>query len=165
MQTVTVAVADVDSDRRATYERLLHGEDGITVLSNVGQNNLVRNDHTFSCRRQTQRTGTSASENEVARIKRLNPRVVLINLDMVADEEQALFLSLRCVCPESRMVLLAADAVSEAMIIQAFEIGAQGYLKNETVELHLSRAVQVVGRGESWVSSKILGSIMDRILN
>jgi DNA-binding NarL/FixJ family response regulator len=165
MQTVTVAVADVDRNRRATYERFLHGEDGITLLSNVGQNNAVRNDHAFSCRRQTQRTFASASENEVARIKRLNPKVVLINLDKATDEEQALFLSLRCVCPESRIVLLAADAVSEATIIQAFEIGAQGYLKNETVELHLLRAVQVVGRGESWVPSKILGSIMDRLLN
>lgn len=163
MQTVTVAVADVDRDRRASYERLLYGEDGITLLSNVGQNDVVRNDHTFLCRRLAQRACASASE--VARIKRLNPRVVLINLDMVADEDQALFLSLRCECPESRIVLLAADTASETKIIQALEIGAQGYLKNETVELNLSRAVQTVGRGESWLPSKMLGCIMDRILN
>lgn len=165
MQTVTVAVADVDRDRRASYERLLHGEEGITLLSNVGQNNVVRNDHTFSCRRQTQRTGASPSENEVARIKRLNPRVMLVNLDMGTDEDQALFLSLRSVCPQSRIVLLAADTVNETKIIQALEIGAQGYLKNETVELHLSKAVQMVGRGESWLPSKMMGRIMDRILN
>ncbi|MBI5891266.1 MAG: response regulator transcription factor [Nitrosomonadales bacterium] len=165
MQTVTVAVADVDRHRRAEYERLLHGEDGITLLSNVGPNNGERNDHTFANRRREQRTDISACENEVARIKRLRPAVMLVNLDVCADENHALLLSLRCVCPESRIVLLADDTVQESKILQALEVGARGYLRNDTVGLHLSKAVQVVGRGESWVPRKMLGSIMDRVLN
>jgi DNA-binding NarL/FixJ family response regulator len=165
MQTVTVAIADIDRDRRAGYERLLHGESGITLLSSVGTDSEDRNDYAFVNRRLKQRTDISACENEVARIKRLKPIVMLVNLDMCADEDHALLLSLRNECPESHIVLLAHDAVHESKIIQALEIGARGYLKNESVELHLSKAVQVVGRGEAWVPRKMLGSIMDRVLN
>ena len=165
MQTVTVAIADVNRDRRAGYERLLHGESGITLLSNVGLDGEDRNYHAFVNRRHKQRTNISASENEVARIKRLKPIVMLVSLDLCADEDHALLLALRSECPESRIVLLADDAVHESKIIQALEIGARGYLKLESVELHLSRAVQVVGRGESWVPRKMLGSILDRLLN
>lgn len=165
MQTVTVAVADVNRDRRAGFERLLHGEEGIELLSNVGSSNGERNDHAFVNRRARQRTDISASENEVARIKRLQPKVMLVNLDLNADEDHALLLSLRSECPEARIVLLTDDTVHESKIFQALEIGAIGYLKNESVVAHLSRAVTVVGRGEAWVPRKMLGSIMDRVLN
>ncbi|MBU1424392.1 MAG: DNA-binding response regulator [Gammaproteobacteria bacterium] len=165
MQTVTVAVADVDRDRRVAYERLLHGEEGITLLSNAGPNNGDRNDHAFANRRREQRTDVSACENEVARLKRLKPSVMLVSMDMGEDEDHALLLSLRCVCPESHIVLLADDAVYDSKILQALAIGARGYLKHETAELHISKAVQVVGRGEAWVPRKMLGRIMDRVLN
>ena len=165
MQNVTVAIADVDRDRRAEYERLLHDEDGITLLSNVGTSNGDRNDHAFVNRRAKQRTDVLAYENEVARIKRLKPHVMLVNLDMSDDEGHALLLSLRCECPDTHIVLLTDDFVQESKIIQALEIGARGYLSNKTVEMHLLRAVQVVGRGEAWVPRKMLGNIMDRVLN
>jgi DNA-binding NarL/FixJ family response regulator len=165
MHSVTVAVADVNRDRRAGFERLLYGEDGIELLSTVGSNNGDRHDHAFVNRRTKQRTDVSANENEVARIKRLQPRVMLVNLDLNADEDHALLLSLRTECPEARIVLLTDDTVHESRILQALEIGAIGYLKNEAIELHLSRAVTVVGRGEAWVPRKMLGKIMDRVLN
>lgn len=165
MQMVTVAVADVDRDRRAGFERLLYGEDGITLLSNSGPNSGERNDHTFANRRMVQRTTITECENEVARIKRLKPSVMLVNLDMCADENHALLLSLRNVCPDSKVVVLANDAVHESKIIQALEMGARGYLRNETISLHLSKAIQVVGRGDSWVPRKLMGRIVDRLLN
>src|SRR5664279_5203045 len=123
MQTITVAVADVNRDRRMGYERLLYGEDGITLLSNVGPSNGERNDHAFVNRRLQQRTNVTECENEVARIKRLRPAVMLINLDTGADENHVLLLSLRSVCPESHIVVLADDAVHENKIIQAIEFG------------------------------------------
>jgi len=165
MQNVTVAIADVNRDRRAAYERLLHGEDGITLLSNAGSSNGDRNDHAFVNRRAKQRTDILAYENEVARIKRLKPCVMLVNLDLSEDEGHALLLSLRSECPETHIVLLTDDFVQESKLIQALEIGARGYLSNDSVELYLSRAVQVVARGEAWVPRKMLGNIMDRVLN
>jgi DNA-binding NarL/FixJ family response regulator len=165
MKNVTVAIADIDHDRRLLYERLLHGEDGITLLSNVGPGKGDRNDHAFVNRRSQQRTDVSACENEVARIKRLRPSVMLVNVDMNNDEDHALLLSLRCECPDAHIVLLTDDFVQESKIIQALAIGARGYLSNEAVKFHLSRAVQVVGRGEAWVPRKMLGNIMDHMLH
>jgi DNA-binding NarL/FixJ family response regulator len=168
MQNVTVAIADTDRDRRLSYERLLHGEDGITLLSNVNPSkvdgNGDRNDHAFVNRRHKQRTNDSACENEVARIKRLKPHVMLVSLDLGADEDHALLLSLRNECPEVHMVLLADDSVHENTIMQALEMGVRGYLKKEAALLHLSRAIQVVGRGEAWVPRKMLGNIMDHMM-
>lgn len=165
MQPVTVAIADTDRDRRAGYERFLQGELGITLLTNDTSRNEAGNNHTFADRRLKPRTNVTASEDEVARIKRLKPLVLLVNLNLCADEDYALLLSLRCECPDALMILLADDSVHENQILQALEIGARGYLKNETVQLHLSKAIQAVGRGEAWVPRKMMGNIMDHMLN
>lgn len=165
IQPVTVAIADTDRDRRAGYERLLQSEIGITLLTNVTSSNEVSNDHAFVNRRLNPRTNVTASEDEVARIKRLKPLVLLVNLNLCTDDDYALLRSLRRECPWAKMVLLTNDSIHESQIIQALEIGARGYLKYETVQLHLSMAIRVVGRGEAWVPRKMLGNIMDYMLN
>lgn len=165
IQPVTVAIADADCDRRAGYESVLQGEIGITLLGKVRSSHAIDNDATFTDRRLKPRTNVSANEDEVARIKRLKPLVLLVNLNLCADEDYALLLSLRCECPDSLIVLLADDSVHENKIIQALEIGARGYLKNETAQHYLTKAIQVVGRGEAWVSRKMLGNIMDQVMN
>ncbi|MBU0621592.1 MAG: DNA-binding response regulator [Gammaproteobacteria bacterium] len=165
MQSITVAIADVDCGRRAKYERLLLGEDGIKLLSNVEVNDGGKEGLESGIARSRQNLGGLKYEIEVDRIKRLNPVVTLVKVDMDVDEDQALFLSLRSECPEARIVLLADDAIQESRIIQALEIGARGYLKNEAVEHNLTRAVHAVGRGEAWVPRKMLGRILDRMLN
>lgn len=164
-QTVTVAIADTDRDRRAGYERFLQDEHGITLLRNVTSGKEVGHSNDYLNRRIKPRTDISASEDEVARIKRLNPHVLLVNLNLCADEDYALLLSLRCECPGALMILLADDSVDENKIIQAFKIGARSYLKYETVQHHLSRAIQAVGHGEAWVPRKMMGNIMEYILN
>lgn len=165
IQPVTVAIADADRDRRAGYERLLQDEIGITLLTNATSSNEVSDDHAFVDRRLKPRTDVTANENEVARIKRLKPLVLLVNLNLCTDDDYALLLSLRRDCPEALIVLLADDSIHESQILQALEIGARGYLKHETIQLHLSMAIRVVSRGEAWVPRKMLGSIMDHILN
>lgn len=174
MQPITVAIADTDRDRRAGYERLLQGESGITLLTNVasgdevGEERLLSgrpNDHVFENRRLKPRTNVAENEDEVARIKRLKPLVLLVNLNLCTDEDYALLLSLRRECPDTLMVFLADDSVHESKILKVLEIGARGYLKYETVQFHLSGAIQAVGRGEAWVPRKMLGNIMDHMLN
>lgn len=165
IQPVTVAIADADHARRAKYERLLQGEIGITLLTNVASSTEARNDSEFVNRRLKPRTDVTAKEDEVARIKRLKPLVLLVNLDLCTDEDYALLLSLRRECPETLMVLLADDSIQESQLIKILEIGARGYLKNETVQHHLSMAIRVVGRGEAWVPRKMLGDIMSQMLN
>jgi DNA-binding NarL/FixJ family response regulator len=162
-QSVTVAIADADRERRAGYERLLQGEAGITLLTNSTASHETGN--AFVNRRHKPRTNLTENENEVARIKRLKPLVLLINLNLCTDDDSALLLSLRRECPEAQMVFLADDSIQEDKILKVLEIGARGYLTYETVRLHLSKAVQVVSQGEAWVPRKMLGSIMEHMLN
>jgi DNA-binding NarL/FixJ family response regulator len=164
-QPITVAIADIDRDRRAKYERLLEGEPDITLLKDITSGNKASIDHALVNRRLEPRKNVSASENEVARIKRLRPLVLLVNLNLCTNEDYALLLSLRRECPEALIVLLTDDSVNEDQIKRILELGARGYLKNETVQLHLSKAIRVVGRGEAWVSRKMMGDIMSHILN
>jgi DNA-binding NarL/FixJ family response regulator len=164
-QSVTVAVADADHERRAGYERLLQGEAGITLLTNGTASEKAGSGRAFVDRRLKPRTNLTLIENEVARIKRLKPLVLLINLNLCTDEDSVLLLSLRHECPEAQLVFLADDSIQEDKILKVLEIGARGYLKYETVRLHLSRAIQVVSQGEAWVPRKMLGNIMERVLN
>lgn len=165
-QPVTVAIADVDSDRRAKHERFLQGYMGITVLTNSASSNKVNDDgHAFVDRRLKPRKKIEENANEVARIKRLNPLVLLVNLNLCTDEDYALLLSLRNECPDVLMVLLTDDSVREDQMQKIIEIGARGYLKYESVQLHLSKAIQVVSRGEAWVPRKMMGNMMNRLLS
>lgn len=166
IQPVPVAIADADRTRRTEFERFLQSDNGIKLLSNgeTGSGNGV-GAHEFTDRRLKSRTDISAEEDEVARIKRLNPLVLLVNLNLCGDEDYSLLLSLRRECPDALMVLLTDDSIREDQLMKIMEIGARGYLKNETVQLHLSKAIQAVGRGEAWVPRKMLGGIMDHMLN
>lgn len=158
MQTVTVAIADADGVRRAKFEQLLQGEAGIRLLA-------FEEGAAYASLRSGRCSPATGYEDEVDRIKRLNPEVTLVKMDKDADEDQALFLSLRIECPDAQIVLLADDALQESRIIQALEIGARGCLTFGTAERHLTKAVRAVGRGEAWVPPGMLGRILDRILN
>ena len=162
MQPVTVAVADADSDRRARYEHSLRDELGVVLLTNVASSN----DSTLVSRRAKSRAHISATENEVARVKRLKPRVLLVDSNLCSGEDMTMLVSLRRECHETLVVLLVADesSISEEMIIQAMGAGARGYLSRETAQRNLSRVAQVVERGEIWVPRKMLCKIMDRVL-
>ncbi len=164
-QPVTVAIADVDCDRREKHERLLQGCLDITLLTNVASDREISDGHAFVNRRIKPRKKVAENASEVARIKQLNPLVLLVNLNLCTDEDYALLLSLRSECPEALMVLLADDSVREDQMLKIMEIGARGYLKYETVQLHLSKAIQVVGRGEAWVPRKMMGNMMSRLLS
>ena len=165
IQPVTVAIADFDHDRRAEYESLLQSELGISLLTNVMLSNETINEYGLVNRRFKPRSNLTASEDEVARIKRINPLVLLVSLNLCSDDDYALLLSLRNECSGALMVLLADDSVREDQLLKVLEIGARGYLKHDDVRLHLSRAIQVVGRGEAWVPRKMLGNIMSHMLN
>jgi DNA-binding NarL/FixJ family response regulator len=164
MQPVTVAIADVDHGRRNGYERILQDEPDIILLTNVASCIEAVNDAKFVDRRLKPRTNVTASEDEVARIKRLKPLVLLVNLDKCANEDYALLVSLRRECPEMLVVLLADDSVDESKIIQALKTGARGYLQQQAANLHLTKVIQLVACGETWVPRKMVGDIMDNIL-
>ena len=163
MQPVTVAVADADNDRRAKYEHSLRDELGVVLLTN----GVSSNNSTLVSRRAKSRAHIPATENEVARAKRLKPRVLLVDSNLCSGENLSMLASLRRECQETLVVLLVADesSISEEVIIQAMGAGVRGYLSREAAQHNLSRVAQVVDRGDIWVPRKMLGKILDRVLH
>lgn len=165
MQPVTVAIVDSDVKRRAKYEDSLRGELGCALLTSVTPRQEASNDDLFADRRRKSRSNVTAGEEEVYRIGRLKPRVLLINLDLNADEDCAMLVSMRRACPEALMVLLADDSAQEDHILQAMEIGVRGYLNQKATKSQLLKAIQVVDSGEAWVPRVMLDKIMRRVLH
>lgn len=140
MRAITVAIADDNREKRAKYEHALQGAQGIMVLTDI-----------------------AANESDITRIRRLNPRVLLVSLKEATDADCAMLNLLRRECPEMRMILLTDESViQEDQVMQALAKGAHGYLNPEADPVHISKAVHVIDRGEAWVPRRMLGGIMDQ---
>jgi hypothetical protein len=79
MQMVTVAIADTDSGRREKLEQSLQREQDITVLTNVMSEMSGK-------RRLKLHTDITEIEDVIARIGRLKPRILFVNLDESTGE-------------------------------------------------------------------------------
>lgn len=141
MQAITVAIADDDGEERAKYEHALQGAQGIRVLTEI-----------------------STDESDITRIRRLNPRVLLVSLKEATDADCAMLNSLRGKCPEMRVILFTdASVIQEDQVMQALAKGAHGYLNLEAGPAHISKAIHVINQGEAWVPRSMLGKVMDQI--
>lgn len=162
MQPITVAIADDDGGRRARFEHSLQGEQGIRVLADVATD---ISDVTGN-RRLSPRTSMTAIENMVARIRRLNPRVLFADLKQCTEANCAMLVSLRRDCPGTLVVLLADESTQqEDQVMQALAKGARGYMDIEADVVHVAKAVHVIDRGEAWVPRRMLGKVMDQVLH
>ena len=161
MQTVTVAIADADHGRRNKLEQILQGEQGIEVLTNVLSNgsSVTSNDQ------PRLHAGMVEVEDIIARIGHLRPRILFIHLDPSNEANFALLEALHREYPETFVVLLTDKSIREEHVIQALANGARGCLSHEADPFHFLKAVRVVDRGEIWVTRRMLGKIMDKVLH
>jgi DNA-binding NarL/FixJ family response regulator len=161
MQTVTVAIADTDAGRRAKLEQSLQGGPGIEVLTDVmSDQDGVPADH-----EPEPHKNPVSTEDVVARITHLKPRILFVNLDLSVERECALLEALHRTCPETLVLLLTDKSFQEEQVIQALANGARGCLSHEADPFYFLKAVRVVDRGEIWVTRRMLGKIMDRVLH
>ncbi|HVW64216.1 MAG TPA: DNA-binding response regulator [Nitrosospira sp.] len=160
METVTVAIADMDAGRRTKLEQSLQGGEGITVLTDImapGDN--APTDGEF------QDYESGSMEEIVAKIAQLKPRILFMNLDQSIIGDFALLDALHRVCPETLVVLLTDRTAQDEQIIQALAYGARGCLSHEADPCYFLKAVHVIDRGEIWVTRKMLSKIMDKVLH
>ncbi|ARO86827.1 DNA-binding response regulator [Nitrosospira lacus] len=161
MQTVTVAIADTNPGRRAKLEQSLQGGQGIKLLTNVipeGSNASVGH-------QLESHADMTSVEEVVARIRQLNPRILFINFDQSTGGDFALLGALQRECPETLVVLLTDKSAQDEQILQALANGARGCLNHEADPFYFLKAVRVVDQGEIWVTRKMLGKIMDKVLH
>ena len=160
MQTVTVAIADMNPSRRSKLEQSLQSGEGITVLTDImPPGDDASGDGEF------QAYENGSMEEVVAKIAQLKPRILFINLDQSIIGDFALLDALHRECPETLVVLLTDRSAQEEQIIQALAYGARGCLSHEADPYYFLKAVHVIDRGEIWDTRKMLGKIMDKVLH
>ena len=159
MQMVTVGIADTDPGRRIKLEQYLQGGPGIKVLTNImPSKNEIKHQIEPD-------TAVIPVDEVVTRVGQLKPRIVFVSLDQSVGGDFALLEALHRECPETLVLLLTDKSVQEEQIIQALASGARGCLSHEADPLYFLKAVHVVDRGEIWVTRKMLGKIMDKVLH
>ena len=158
---VTVAIADTNPGRRAKLEQSLRGGQGIKLLTNV-----MPDGSDASIGRQLESHADMASiEEVVARISQLRPRILFINFDQSTEGDFALLGALQRECPETLVVLLTDKSAQDEQILEALANGARGCLNHEADPFYFLKAVRVVDQGEIWVTRRMLGKIMDKVLH
>ena len=161
MQTVTVAIADIDPGRRRKLEQFLQDGPGITVLGNVMPNG---NSQYIEPEAGTH-AHFEAMDDIVAKVSEARPRILFIDLDYSREGDFALLEAVHRESPGTLVLLLADKSAREEQILQGLANGARGCLSHEADPLYFVKAVRVVDQGEIWVTRRMLGKIMDKVLH
>jgi two-component system, NarL family, response regulator LiaR len=105
-----------------------------------------------------------AAEGEAAIrvVLETGPDVVLMDLDMPGLSGVEATRRLATLAPLSRVLVLTGSAAQKD-VVDAIMAGATGYLIKDAPIEELIRAIEAVRAGESVVSSKIAGRILERV--
>lgn len=162
MQPITVAVVEIDQDQHIPVEKFVRqNQTNVELLTDTRSNyaNHVE-------RRFVSRHSVTPVENAIARIKRLNPRVLLVNANKSIDAYCDLLLALQYQCPDTQAILIIDETVAEEnYLLKMLASGARGFIPNNLDALNFSKIVKAVDQGEAWVSRKMTGKIMHEIVS
>jgi DNA-binding NarL/FixJ family response regulator len=106
----------------------------------------------------------SDGREALALLEALQPDILLIDIAMpglngletaarVADE-----------FPQIKLIILSMYA-NEENVVQALRAGAAGYLLKDSATIELERAIEAVGRGETYLSSPVSHTVIDGYLD
>ena len=161
MQPINVAVVDVNQQKRTAMENLLQQDrQNFAVLTDVSSRQSVR----IKERRLKLRKNVTLIEDNLARVNRLEPKVLFVNAQFFLDADCMFFVLLRRQCPEILVILLTDETTKENEILQALASGVCGFLNQKSNLVEFLKATKAVEHGEAWVPRKFLGKIMGRIL-
>lgn len=139
MPAITVLIAERQKAARAACVELLEPEKGIRIVGEA-------------------KSGIEA----IASVRRLRPRIVLLDFDLARSAGHSLIPALRHKSPRTQVILLThGSAASRAF--EALAYGARGYVDRSFARTFLARAVRVVDGGEAWVPRKMVARIIDRL--
>ena len=95
-------------------------------------------------------------------IRRSQPDVLLVECTNLANDLDTLA-RLRMLLPETK-VLLLSESPSEDFECRAIQAGARGCIPKEADLSALDRALQVVGKGEIWVSRHLATHLIESVI-
>ncbi len=136
---IRVALVDDQSLIRAGLRALLAAEDGIEVVGEAAD-----------------------GEQAVARVARLRPDVVLMDLVMPVVDGVTAIKRILARDPDAKILVLTSFASEDAML-PALRAGASGYLLKDTDPAELERAVRAAAAGEALLSPVVAARLLREV--
>ncbi|WP_143074301.1 response regulator transcription factor [Nitrosomonas sp. Nm166] len=154
-----MAMVEIDQDQHVALEKFLpQNETHVALITDIQSNykNIER--------RLVSRDTVTAIDNAIARIKRLNPRILLVNANKPTDEYCDLLFTLRQQCPDTQAILIINEAVEENYLLKTLASGARGFITDSFDSLNFSKVIRAIDRGEAWISRQMIKKIMHYIV-
>ena len=159
MQPITVMMVETDQDQSIAIEDLFkNNKKYIQIMNEIKD---VGNDATEVSFQPRE----NFVDRALAKINRLNPKVILINANQTREEYFDLLIALQSQQPSVQCIFVINESTSEAYILRALANGAQGFVMNELASVDLMKIINAIDRGEIWASRKILSKAMDMIIS
>ena len=159
MQPITVAMVEIDQDQHVALEKFLpRNETNVALLTDIPSNykNIER--------RLISRDAVTAVDNAIARIRRLNPRILLVNANKPTDEYCDLLFTLWQQCPDTQAILIINEMVEENYLLRTLASGARGFITNSFDSLNFLKLIRAINRGEAWIPRQMIRKIMHHIV-
>ena len=159
MQPITVAMVEIDQDQHVALEKFLpRNETNVALLTDIPSNykNIER--------RLISRDAVTAVDNAIARIRRLNPRILLVNANKPTDEYCDLLFTLWQQCPDTQAILIINETVEENYLLRTLACGARGFITNSFDSFNFLKLIRAINRGEAWIPRQMIRKIMHHIV-
>ena len=96
-------------------------------------------------------------------VEQLTPDIVLLDISMKETDGLEALQRLKCVRPQSKVLILSMHT-DPALIMQALESGAHGYLLKDTTATELEHALDALRNNERYLSPAIAHTVIDQAL-
>lgn len=107
---------------------------------------------------------TQTATQALALAEKLQPDVILLNVDTLRTEDVELVACLDQLYPHLKLMLINADHTPDDMILEAYRQGVRAcLLKAHNTLAEIVEAVHALYRGEAILSPQMAGEILDEV--
>ena len=90
------------------------------------------------------------------------PAIILLDYEIEQQNTELFIKSLLIESPDSKVILLG-NQLSDEIILSCLISAIYGYLEWRDVDKFLHKAIRSVGKGEAWVSRRLVGLLIGKL--
>jgi DNA-binding NarL/FixJ family response regulator len=98
----------------------------------------------------------------IAIVGRLDPDILTLDIDLPGIGGLEVLPVIRWCSPKTKVIVLSSHD-EEAIILEALELGAMGYIVKSD-GTNLEKAIRAVQRGEVWARRRVLARVLDHLV-
>jgi len=107
--------------------------------------------------------GSFDDEVEALKFTAINkPSIILLDYELEKENTEIFIKSLLSESPESKVILLGKNLADE-IILSCLISSIYGYIEWLDVDKFLNKAIRSVGKGEGWVSRRLVGLLIRKL--